>query len=50
MKPQIEIIHGDISTVAVDVLVNAANPSLVGGGRRGRGYPQGCRTAAAGSL
>lgn len=30
MKPQIEIIHGDITTVHVDVIVNAANPSLMG--------------------
>lgn len=50
MKPQIEIIHGDITTVHVDVIVNAANPSPDGRGRRGRGYPPGCRTAAAGSL
>jgi O-acetyl-ADP-ribose deacetylase (regulator of RNase III) len=30
MKPQIEVIHGDITTVHVDVIVNAANPSLMG--------------------
>jgi hypothetical protein len=30
MKPQIEIIHGEILTQNVDVVVNAANPSLMG--------------------
>lgn len=30
MKPQIEVIHGDITTQHVDVIVNAANPSLMG--------------------
>lgn len=32
MKPQIDVIHGDITTMHVDVIVNAANPSLMGGG------------------
>jgi O-acetyl-ADP-ribose deacetylase (regulator of RNase III) len=32
MKPQIEVIHGDITTQHVDVIVNAANPSLMGEG------------------
>lgn len=32
MRPQIDVIHGDITTVQVDVIVNAANSSLMGGG------------------
>lgn len=32
MESRIHVIQGDITTVAVDVIVNAANSSLMGGG------------------
>lgn len=31
MKTRIHVVQGDITKLAVDVIVNAANPSLMGG-------------------
>ena len=36
MKTRIHVVQGDITKLAVDVIVNAANPSLMGGGGVGR--------------
>ena len=34
MKTRIHVVQGDITKLAVDVIVNAANPSLMGRRRR----------------
>lgn len=32
MQSRVHVLHGDITTIAVDVIVNAANSTLLGGG------------------